>query len=74
MYDKNIFKSAMFNFPVICVGNLTVGGTGKTPMTEYIVALLKDNYKTATLSRGYKRKTKGFAIAGDNSTALDIGD
>lgn len=74
MYDKNIFKSAMFNFPLICVGNLAAGGTGKTPMTEYIVALLKDKYKTATLSRGYKRKTKGFAIAGPTSTALDIGD
>lgn len=64
----------MFNFPLICVGNLVTGGTGKTPMTEYIVALLKDKYKTATLSRGYKRKTKGFAIAGKDTTAIDIGD
>lgn len=74
MYDKKIFKSAMFNFPLICVGNLAAGGTGKTPMTEYIVAILKDKYKTATLSRGYKRKTKGFAIADTTTTALDIGD
>ena len=74
MYDRNILKSAMFNFPLICVGNLAVGGTGKTPMTEYLVALLKNKYKTATLSRGYKRMTKGFAIAGPTTTALDIGD
>lgn len=73
-YDKNIFKSATFNFPLICVGNIAVGGTGKSPMTEYIVNLLKDDFKTATLSRGYKRKTSGFAIAGINTTALEIGD
>lgn len=59
---------------MICVGNLAVGGTGKTPMTEYIVELLHNKFQTATLSRGYKRKTQGFAIAGQNSTALDIGD
>ncbi len=74
LYDKNILKSASFNFPVICVGNLAVGGTGKTPMVEYLVRLLKDDYKVATMSRGYKRKTKGFAIASENTTALDIGD
>ena len=74
LFDKKILKSASFNFPVICVGNLATGGTGKTPMTEYIVELLKDKYETATLSRGYKRKTKGFAIAGERTTALDIGD
>ena len=74
MFDKNILNSASFNFPVICVGNLAVGGTGKTPMTETLIEILKDTYVTATLSRGYKRKTKGFAIAGQNTTALDIGD
>lgn len=74
VYDKNILKSSSFNFPLICVGNLATGGTGKTPMTEYLVRLLKDNYKTATLSRGYKRKTTGFAIADANTTALEIGD
>jgi len=73
-YNKNIFRSASFNFPVICVGNLAVGGTGKTPMTEYIIRLLQNDFNTATLSRGYKRKTTGFAIAGQNTTALDIGD
>ncbi len=56
------------------MGNLAVGGTGKTPMVEYLVRLLKNNYQTATLSRGYKRKTKGYAIANKNSTALEIGD
>jgi tetraacyldisaccharide 4'-kinase len=74
MYDKNILKSASFNFPLICVGNLAAGGTGKTPMTEYLVRLLQNDYKTATLSRGYKRKTEGFAIADKDTTALEIGD
>ncbi len=74
LYDKNILKSSSFNFPIICVGNLAAGGTGKTPMTEYLVRLLKNDYKTATLSRGYKRKTEGFAIADAATTALEIGD
>ena len=74
LFDKKIFKSSSFNFPIICVGNLATGGTGKTPMVEYLVRLLKDQYKPATLSRGYKRKTKGFAIAGERTTAIDIGD
>ena len=74
MFDMNILRSAEFNFPIICVGNLAVGGTGKTPMAEYLVQLLEGKYQLATLSRGYKRKTKGFAIADQNTTALDIGD
>ncbi len=74
LYDKNILQSISFNFPIICVGNLAVGGTGKTPMVEYLVRLLKEDHKVATMSRGYKRKTKGFAIANQNTTALDIGD
>ena len=74
MFDKNILKSVPFNFPLICVGNLAVGGTGKTPMVEYLIRLLKNDFKTATLSRGYKRKTKGFGIANENTTALEIGD
>ena len=56
------------------MGNLAAGGTGKTPMTEYLIRLLKNDYKTATLSRGYKRKTAGFAIADKDTTALEIGD
>lgn len=74
MYDKNILSSYSFNFPIICVGNIAVGGTGKTPMVEYLVQLLKTEYKIATLSRGYKRKTRGFAIANESTTALEIGD
>jgi tetraacyldisaccharide 4'-kinase len=74
LFDKNILKSGSFNFPVICIGNLAIGGTGKTPMVEYLVSILKQEYKVATLSRGYKRKTAGFAIADGNTTALDIGD
>ena len=74
LYDKNIFKSSAFNFPIICVGNLATGGTGKTPMVEYLIRLLEKDLKTATLSRGYKRKTTGFAIANENTTALEIGD
>ena len=56
------------------MGNLATGGTGKTPMTEYLIRLLKNDFKTATLSRGYKRKTVGFAIANEDTTALEIGD
>jgi tetraacyldisaccharide 4'-kinase len=74
LFDKKVLKSSSFNFPIICVGNLAVGGTGKTPMVEYLLRLLKKDYKVATLSRGYKRKTKGFAIANEKTTALEIGD
>jgi tetraacyldisaccharide 4'-kinase len=74
LYDKNIFKSSRFGLPLICVGNLSAGGTGKSPMVEYLVVLLKDKYKVATLSRGYKRKTKGYALANEQTTALEIGD
>jgi tetraacyldisaccharide 4'-kinase len=74
LFDKKYLKSATFNFPIICIGNLAVGGTGKTPMTEYLIRFLKNDFKTATLSRGYKRKTTGFAIADERTTALEIGD
>lgn len=73
-YDKNILKSYQFNIPVICVGNLNVGGTGKTPQIEYLINLFSENYKIATLSRGYKRKTKGFVLANKNSNAEILGD
>lgn len=73
-YDIGIKKSISFDFPVICVGNLSVGGTGKTPMIEYLIQLLKDDYSLATLSRGYKRKTKGFQLATDKSSAETLGD
>jgi len=57
LYDKGIFKSSSFDIPIIAVGNLSVGGTGKTPQIEYLIRLLSDNYKVAVLSRGYKRTT-----------------
>lgn len=74
LYDYQILKSAHFNFPIISVGNITVGGTGKTPHIEYLVDLLKSEFRIATLSRGYKRKTKGFILATEKSTAAEIGD
>src|SRR5215204_4169856 len=74
LYNKNVFGSTGFGLPIICVGNLSVGGTGKSPMVEYLVTHFKDKFKVATLSRGYKRKTKGYALANDKSTALEIGD
>ncbi len=74
LFDKKMLRSATFDFPLICVGNLTVGGTGKTPMVEYIIRLLNKKYEVATLSRGYKRKTKGFIIATEYTNASDIGD
>lgn len=75
LYDWNVLSSQSFNIPVISVGNLTVGGTGKTPQVEYIIRiLLKKKYRIATLSRGYKRKTKGFVLAKPDSTYTDIGD
>jgi tetraacyldisaccharide 4'-kinase len=74
LYDKQIKQSVSFGLPVICVGNLSIGGTGKSPMVEYLVLHLKNLYKVSTLSRGYKRKTRGYALASDQATALDIGD
>lgn len=74
LYDLGIKKSTSYHFPVICVGNLSVGGTGKTPMIEYLIHLLKDDYKVATLSRGYKRKTKGFQLGDLFSNAETLGD
>jgi tetraacyldisaccharide 4'-kinase len=74
LYDKNILGSTSFGLPLVCVGNLSVGGTGKSPMVEYLVKNLKENFRVATLSRGYKRKTKGYALANEKSDALEIGD
>ncbi len=73
-YNSGIFKSIEFRIPVICVGNITVGGTGKTPHTEYLAGILSEHFKVATLSRGYKRKTHGFLIANPSSGVNDIGD
>ena len=74
LFDWKILKSVSFNIPVISIGNIAVGGTGKTPHTEYVISLLSDKYNTAVLSRGYKRKTSGFILAFPNCTPSDIGD
>jgi tetraacyldisaccharide 4'-kinase len=74
LFDKNIIQSASFNLPVICVGNLSVGGTGKSPMVEFLIEKLKDQFDVAILSRGYKRKTRGYALAAGITNALEIGD
>jgi tetraacyldisaccharide 4'-kinase len=74
LFDWGILPSEEYRVPVIGIGNLSVGGTGKTPHTEYLAALLKQHYRVAVLSRGYKRCTKGFVLAGDSDTAQTIGD
>ena len=73
-YDLGIAGSTSFNLPLICVGNLAAGGTGKSPMVEWLIKKLKDQFDIAILSRGYKRKTSGYALADEDDTALDIGD
>lgn len=74
LYDWKILKSKSYEVHTICVGNLAVGGTGKTPHIEYLINLLKSEFNIATLSRGYKRKTSGFILASNLSKATDIGD
>ena len=74
LFDLGILKSRSFDVPVISVGNITVGGSGKTPHVEYLIRLLHNKYRVAVLSRGYKRKTKGYILADKNSTMSDIGD
>ena len=74
LYDAGLLVSRGFDIPVIAVGNLEVGGAGKSPMTEYLIRLLKNEYKLATLSRGYGRITKGFLIADKTTNATQIGD
>ena len=74
LFDVGIIKSYTFDVPIIVVGNLSVGGTGKTPQIEYLIRLLSSKYKLATLSRGYKRKSGGFVLADITSNAEIIGD
>ena len=73
-YDLGLFASKSYHFPVVCIGNISAGGTGKTPMVEYLIRLLHKDYTLATLSRGYGRKTKGFLLANDTSSAKTLGD
>jgi tetraacyldisaccharide 4'-kinase len=74
LFDKGILKSYAFDLPIIAVGNLSVGGTGKTPQIEYLIRLLSNKYKVATLSRGYKRQSEGFILADEKSNATVLGD
>lgn len=74
LYDHRILESKAFDLPIIAVGNLSVGGSGKSPMIEYLVSLLKDEVRVAVLSRGYKRKTSGFHLLKGNESAAEVGD
>lgn len=74
LFSVGILPSAKFDIPVISVGNLIAGGSGKTPMVEYLIRLLEENEVLATLSRGYKRTTKGYRLAGENETVATLGD
>lgn len=74
MFDVGWKKQTTFDLPIICVGNLSVGGTGKTPQIEYLIRLLSDSFSVVTLSRGYKRKSKGFFLADSKTVMEDIGD
>lgn len=73
-FDLEILNSKSYDFPVICVGNLSVGGTGKSPMVEYLIQLFHSKYRVATLSRGYKRESKGFYLLKGSETATQVGD
>ncbi len=74
LFDSKILKQRTFNIPIICVGNITAGGTGKTPHIEYLIRLLSPKFKVAVLSRGYKRKSRGFTIVHADSKVSDVGD
>jgi len=74
LFDLNILKSVTFKIPLISIGNLSAGGTGKTPHVEYLAALLRNDYKIAVLSRGYRRKTDEFILAKKKSSVMEIGD
>lgn len=74
LYKSGIYTRSKFDFPIICVGNITAGGTGKTPHIEWLIAQLSIHYKVAVLSRGYKRKTTGYLLSTPESTARQIGD
>lgn len=74
LFEMGVLKSRSFTMPVISVGNITIGGAGKTPHVEYLIRLLQDKVKVSVLSRGYKRKTKGYILAGEKTTSIEIGD
>jgi len=74
IYDKGIYSAIRFSIPVISVGNLSTGGTGKTPHIEYLIRLLMYEFRVATMSRGYKRRSRGFLLADEHSDAASLGD
>lgn len=74
LFDKQFLRSASFGMPLITVGNLAVGGTGKSPLIEYLAGLLHNKFKVAALSRGYRRRTRGYALVSSHATALEVGD
>ena len=74
LFDYGIFKSQSYTIPIICIGNLSLGGTGKTPHTQYLLDLLKNNYKVAVLSRGYGRKNSNLQFVEITSNAFEVGD
>lgn len=74
LFDRNVIKHKEYDIPVLTVGNISMGGAGKTPHTEYLIDRLSQEYHVAMLSRGYKRRTKGFVLATENSHVEDIGD
>lgn len=74
LFDMKVLRQTEFDIPIVCVGNLAVGGTGKTPLVEYIAGAFRQSRNVAVLSRGYRRSTKGFIMAGRTSTPRDIGD
>lgn len=74
LFDFQLLRGKTFDVPVISVGNLSVGGTGKTPHVEYLIRLLSTHHRVAVLSRGYKRKSQGFVLASTDSTVADLGD
>ena len=74
LFEMGVLKQHSFSIPIISVGNITVGGTGKTPHVEYLVKLLKDKVQVAVLSRGYKRRSRGYVLATDTTEVRDIGD
>lgn len=74
LYSSQILKSKAYEIPVICVGNLNTGGTGKSPMIEFLIDMLKQDYRVASLSRGYKRKTKGYHLLKGNEAGWEVGD
>jgi tetraacyldisaccharide 4'-kinase len=74
LFDKQFLRTASFGLPLITVGNLAVGGTGKSPLIEYLAGLLHKKFKVAALSRGYRRRTRGYALVSSHATALEVGD